>query len=111
MLLIEADTRRRTELAAAVRASGLPVVAVGRIAEVEEWPAGEVVVTEGDQFTPWWKEIGARHVIVLADSPEQGVEACERGATAWIPRTCSSEALVGIVRNLDSPGMPAPNGV
>jgi hypothetical protein len=100
MLLIEADTQRRAELAAAVRASGLDVVAVGRIADVEEWPEGDVVVTQGDQFTPSWKELGARHVIVLADSPEQGAEACERGATAWIPRSCSSEALLGVVRTL-----------
>ncbi len=100
VLLIEADSARRAQLSIALAASGLTVTAVSSIAEIERWPAGDVVVTDGDRFTPWWARVGASHVIVLADSEQQGVAACERGATAWVPRTCSPDLLVGTVRGL-----------
>jgi DNA-binding response OmpR family regulator len=98
VLLIEADPQKRTELAKALRESGVAVVAVERLAEVERWPAGDVVVTDGDRFTPWWTRVGAMHVIVLADTPEQGAEACRRGAARWILRASRAEEVVDVIR-------------
>jgi hypothetical protein len=100
VLLIESDTERRAELSMALQASGIAVVAVGCVADIERWPAGDVVVTESDRFTPWWTHVGATYVIVLADTAEQGADACERGATAWIPRRCTPDTLVGALRQL-----------
>lgn len=100
MLLIEGDSERRAQLATALAASGITVVAVASIAEIERWPEGDVVVTDSDRFTPWWVQVGASHVIVLADTAEQGVDACAHGATAWVPRTCSPETLIGTIRDL-----------
>jgi DNA-binding NarL/FixJ family response regulator len=101
VLLIEADADRRARLATALAASGMTVVAVASIAEIERWPEGDVVVTDSERFTPWWVHVGAKHVIVLADTAEQGVEACERGASAWVPRSCSPDLLIGMLRHLN----------
>lgn len=100
VLLIEADTERRAQLATALAASGITVVAVASIAEIERWPTGDVVVTDSERFTSWWVHVGATHVIVLADTAEQGADACERGASAWVPRTCSPDLLIGTLREL-----------
>jgi CheY-like chemotaxis protein len=100
VLLIEADRERRAQLSTALAASGITVVAVASIAEIERWPEGDVVVTDIDRFTRWWIDIGATHVIVLADTAEQGLDACQRGASAWVPRTCSPATLVGTLRQV-----------
>ena len=99
LLLIEPDDERLTRLSAALRTAGIDVVAVTRIAEVERWPAGEIVVTTGEHFGSWWREVGASAVIVLSDTPEQGIEACAHGGTAWIVRTCPLVALVTLIRS------------
>jgi hypothetical protein len=109
VLLLESDPRRRVELAAGLRAASMCVEAVEGIAEISQWPQGDVVVTEAARYTPWWKTVGARHVVVLADTPEQGVDACARGATVWLPRQCSAAALVFILKLLSlwqSPTVP-----
>jgi hypothetical protein len=100
VLLVECDTERRAELSATLQAQGLPVLAVSRIAEIERWPVGEVVVTESRRFTPWWKASGALHVVVLADTEEEGIDAHVRGACAWLPRRCSPARLVAVLTDL-----------
>jgi hypothetical protein len=97
VLLIESDRERLRSLSSAVREAGMSVVAVDRIAKIKRWPSGHTVVTDHDHFTPLWNQVGAAAVIVLADSPAQGAAACERGATAWLPRTCSPDTLVAVV--------------
>jgi hypothetical protein len=103
MLLIDSDSERRTGLAAALRAMGLAVVDVASILEVERWPIDDVVVTEARSFTPLWKHVGAAHVVVLAETPGDGIDACNNGATTWVSGTCDPFALVsvlvGIARN------------
>ena len=97
MLLIEPSPARRHRLAAALRDAGHTVVAVGNLAEIERWPSGEIVVTEGSRFTPWWKHVGASHVIVLASTPAEGQDACRRGASAWVPRTVGPAGLLAML--------------
>lgn len=101
VLLIESEIGRLAHLSAALRAAGISVIAVQGIADVERWPVGELVVTEADNFTPWWMLVGALGVIVLADTPEQGCDACKCGATAWIPRVCHPSELIVAIRDLD----------
>ncbi len=100
MLLVEGDYERRSQLSRALRAEGMPVMAVSGIAEVERWPAGDVVVTESRRFTTLWKETGAAHVVVLAETDEDGMEACVRGACAWVPRDAHADALIGVLHGL-----------
>jgi hypothetical protein len=108
VLLIESDPQRRTQLSAVLRSTGFSVVAVDRIADIELWPAGRIVITDAAHFTPWWTHVGAAHVIVLADSAKQGAEACAQGATGWVDRGCDPEALLDVLCRLDmTPAKPA----
>jgi hypothetical protein len=100
MVLIESNTKRRKAIATALRSAGIAVIAVERIAELERWPAGDVVVTESSSFTPLWKEVGATHVVVLADSPTLGSEACGHGASAWVPRMCAPSVVLSMLQTL-----------
>jgi DNA-binding response OmpR family regulator len=102
MLLVESDADRRRTLSQALRHAGLPVLEVSSIAEVERWPIGEIVITEARRFTRWWKQIGAAHVIVLANTPEEGAAACAAGATTWIQRSASPDRLVSLLQSFVS---------
>jgi hypothetical protein len=100
MVLIESNAERRKELATALRSTGNVVVAASRIAEVERWPIGEIVVAESSFFTPLWNDVGATHVVVLADSPALGRHAVATGASAWVPRHCEPGDLLALIRTL-----------
>jgi hypothetical protein len=41
------------------------------VAELEGWPVGKVLVTHAASATPLWFDMGAAHVVVLADSDEE----------------------------------------
>ena len=98
MLLLESDSRERQRLTEALQQAGLPVQGVSSIAEIERWPAGDVVITAADRFTMWWKEMGATHVLVLANTPEEGAAACAQGATMWVLKPCNPQQLVAAVK-------------
>jgi DNA-binding response OmpR family regulator len=100
MLLLESDADERIRLTEALEEAGLPVQGVSSIAEVERWPAGDVVITAAERFTTWWQEMGAAHVLVLANTPEDGAAACARGATMWVLRPCNTQQLVAAVRSI-----------
>ena len=74
------------------------------VRDVGEWlfpclpTAGDVVITDVERFTGWWKEMGATHVVVIANSPEEGAAACAQGATMWILRPCDTNHLVAAVK-------------
>jgi len=99
MLLLESDSEKRVVLIDALRKAGLPVSGASSIAEIERWP-DDLVITDARCFTQWWKTVGARFIVVLASTPEEGAEACARGATLWLPRECSPEWLVSVVRSV-----------
>jgi hypothetical protein len=98
VLLVESDAIERRKLTLALRQAGLPVLDVSSIAEVERWPKGDIVITEAERFTEWWKSVGATHVVVLADTPEEGAAACAQGATIWVQRRAHPDRLVAILR-------------
>jgi hypothetical protein len=97
-VLLESDPARLARLHAGLGRAGIDVHAVARIADIERWPSDTFVITDSERFTPWWRTIGATCVIVLADSREQGVAACQHGATAWLARDCSVSKLVQTVK-------------
>ena len=96
-ILLESDPVRLARLHGGLRDAGIDVVAVSRIADVEQWPSDTFVVTDIDHFTSWWREIGATSVIVLADTRAQGVAACQSGATKWLQHNCSVRQLVAAI--------------
>ena len=96
-LLLESDPRRLARLHAGLRDAGIDVLAVCHVADIEHWPSDTLVITDIDHFTLWWREVGATSVIVLADTQEQGVAACQRGATSWLPRNCGAQQLLAAI--------------
>jgi DNA-binding NarL/FixJ family response regulator len=51
-----------------------------------------------------WKKLGATHVIVLADTADDGLACCASGATMWLPRDCPPRLIVHAVTAVDSGG-------
>ena len=96
-LLLESEPRRLARLQAGLRDAGIDVLAVSHIADIEQWPSNTCVITDIDHFTLWWREVGATSVIVLADTQEQGIAACQRGATSWLPRNCTARQLLAAI--------------
>jgi hypothetical protein len=71
--LIHSDGRTRIELTALLAGwTTERVVAVATIADVERWPAGEIVVVEERFFTSFWASVGSAHVIVLKRAEPAG---------------------------------------
>ena len=96
-LLLESEPRRLARLHAGLREAGIDVLAVCHLADIEQWPSDTLVITDIDHFTLWWREVGATGVIVLADTQEQGVAACQRGATNWLPHNCTTQQLLAAI--------------
>ena len=101
VVVIESDDGRRRHLSDALQSIGLTVVAVESVGEIERWPRGDIVVTHYARFTPWWKAVGATHVIVLVDDQAEGLDACQRGATLWLPHACNPDELIAAVRECE----------
>lgn len=100
MLLLESNAQERQRLVDAVQHAGYSVRGAGSIAEVERWPSGDVVITTADRYTTWWHEMGASHVIVLADSQAQGQDAMDKGAHSWLLKPCRPEQLIDALRSV-----------
>jgi hypothetical protein len=79
VVFIDENDRRRQELVTCLQAEGIPVIAVSRVAELEGWPVGKVLVTHAAAVTPLWFDMGAEHVVVLADSDEERASAAAIG--------------------------------
>jgi ribosomal protein L37AE/L43A len=77
VVFIDGNERRRDELVSCLKREGIPVVAVSSVAELEGWPVGKVLVTSAHSVTSLWFDVGATHVIVLADSDEERALAAE----------------------------------
>jgi hypothetical protein len=84
VVLVDRDHTRREHLVSLLRAEGIPVVPVSRVADLERWPVGKVLVTDVAHATRWWIAVGATHVIVLADTDEERSIAQHTGASAMV---------------------------
>jgi hypothetical protein len=93
-VILESDPIRLARLHDGLRRAGIDTIAVRHIAEVERWPSDACVITDVARVTPWWSRVGATGVIAMANTPEQGAAACQRGATRWLPRDCTIATLV-----------------
>jgi hypothetical protein len=102
MLLVVADTSQRNSLADACRGAGYHVSAVSRICEIEQWPTGEMVVTDEASRTNIWRNVGAAHVIVMTDAP--GHQGYELTTTTFVPCSCTGPTLVRLIDSLATRG-------
>jgi hypothetical protein len=80
VVVLDAEDARLEQTVSSLRAHGIRVVAATRIANLERWPVGEVVVTDAAHATRWWSDVGATHMIVLADTDEERSLAERSGA-------------------------------
>lgn len=100
VLAVVSDSAHRLAVVQACRAAGVKVVAVTRLAELERWPRGQMVITDFTHLTPWWRTVGAREVIVLAQDAEEGMAALENGATGWLHVPTTPVALTAMIARL-----------
>lgn len=97
VVLLDAEAARREKLRSLLRAEGIRVVPVSRVANLEKWPVGKVLVTHVAYSTRWWIDVGATHVIVLADTDEERSLAQSSGASAVVA-SGNPAALLSILR-------------
>ena len=88
----------------------MSVLAVSSIAEVEQWPVGQIVVTDAAHLTPLWRQVGAAAVIVLVQRAEDASNAGERGATHCLQPPPPPDVVATMVLALAAPSGP-PKGL
>jgi hypothetical protein len=71
VVFVDDNDGRREGLVQCLEREGIPVISAGSVAELEGWPIGKVLVTHAAAVTPLWFDMGAAHVVVLADSDEE----------------------------------------
>ena len=97
VLAVVSDTAPRLMIEAACRQVGIPVVAVQHIADVERWPVDQIVVTDSEHLTSWWRAVGAAKVIVLAANLTEAMAGLRQGATGWIQIPMARATVVGVL--------------
>jgi hypothetical protein len=71
VVFVDDNDGRRQRLVQCLEHEGIPVVSASSVAELEGWPVGKVLVTHAAWLTPFWFDMGAAHIVVLADSDEE----------------------------------------
>ena len=77
VVFLDGNDGRRQKLVKCLEREGIPVVAASSVAELEGWPVGKVLVANAASVTPVWFDMGAAHVVVLADSDEERALAAQ----------------------------------
>jgi hypothetical protein len=80
-----------------LRAEGIRVVPVNRVANLEMWPVTDVVVTYVAHSMQW--EATAAHVILLADTDEERSLAQRSGAGSVVT-SGDTAALLSLLRTI-----------
>ena len=96
MLLVHSDPTVRQNVAATLQSAGISLTVAERIAEVERWPTGDVVITEERLFTPFWLTVGAAHVVVLGDGTATSPRG-EHDSVTTVPVSGGNTALLAAV--------------
>lgn len=95
VMVVVSDTAVRLIIEDACRQMRLASIAVERIADIERWPVDQIVVTDLDHLTPWWRAVGAAKVIVLTANRSEAMAGLRQGATGWIQLPTTLAAVVG----------------
>jgi hypothetical protein len=96
VVFVDGDQARRDRLLGVLRAKGIRVFPAGRVAELERWPVGEVLITDAAHATRAWVDVGVTYVIVLADTDEERRIALRAGASA-ITESRDPAALLSVL--------------
>jgi hypothetical protein len=98
-VLVDPATARREQLMSVLRAEGIRVVPMNRVANMQTWPVADVLVTYVAHSMHWWIEVRSAHVILLADTDEERVLARCSGA-ALVVASGDTAALLSLLRTL-----------
>ena len=112
VVFVDDNDGRREKLVQCLEREGIPVVSAGSVAELEGWPIGKVLVTHAGAVTPLWFDMGAAHVVVLADSDEERALAsgiAHERATVANGNPAALLASLRSIANVKAPG-PQNNG-
>jgi len=90
---------------ALLRAEGIRVVPVNRVANLERWPIADVLVTYAADSTHWWIDVGAAHVILLVDTDEERSVA-QRSGAASVVASGDTAALLSLLRTIAAATAP-----
>jgi hypothetical protein len=108
VVLIDTDETRRVKLASCLARKDIPVRAATCLADLETWPGGEVLVTNVRSLSRL--EMGAQHVVVLADSDEERIAAnAMTGAPATVI-TGEPASLLATLRTIAKANHSDPTG-
>lgn len=80
-----------------LRLAGFIVDELAYIEDPDTLPAADVVLVELDQFPLVQAMRPSRAVVVIADEVRDGILACVRGASDWVPRSTHADYLVSTV--------------
>ena len=107
VVLVDPIDARRTALASCLRQESIPVLAATRLADVEAWPVGKVLVTEVGSCPRF--HTGATDVVVIANSDEERAAAAAiAGGSAMIVQG-EPEALIATLRRIAARNSIAPS--
>ena len=76
----------------ALEERGARVSQVRRLAELERWPRGHIIVCGAAHATPWWRSVGATHIVVFADDVSRAPHADH-----VLPPGASAERLIAVM--------------
>jgi hypothetical protein len=97
---------RREQLMFLLRAEGIRVVPVNRVANLETWPIADVLLTYVTHSTAWWIDVGAAHVVLLVDTDEERSHA-ERSGASSVVASGDTAALLSLLRNIAETTAPS----
>jgi len=100
VVFIDDNDGRRQKLVQCLEREGIPVVSASSVAELEGWPVGKVLVTHAASSTPLWFDVGAAHVVVLADSDEERALASELRHERATVASADPAALLATLRTI-----------
>ena len=110
VVFIDGNEHRREKLVKCLEREGIPVVTARTVAELEGWPIGKVLVTQAASVTPLWFDMGAAHIVVLADSDEERALAAEINHERATVADGEPAALLASLRSIAKSAAATPSG-
>jgi hypothetical protein len=98
VVLVDPDESRRSELVSCLEQERVPVLAVARLAEVEAWPVGKVLVADISSCPRF--HTGAAHVVVMAGSDEERDEAAQITDASAVVVQANPAAVMSVLRRI-----------
>ena len=110
VVFVDDNDGRREQLVTCLEREGIPVVAASRVAELEGWPVDKVLVTHAGSVTPVWFDMGAAHVVVIADSDEERALAAAMNDERATVASGEPAALLASLRTIAKSHLPGGSG-